>query len=438
MTSAALNLDLTASKTSDLLTQIILSILFFMWGVIVCLNNMLIPHFKNIFSLSYSQAMLVQFCFFSAYLMMSVPAGKLIRRWGYKKGIISGLLIAAFGCLSFYPSAAIQSYTMFLLSLFILATGVTFLQVSANPYMASLGSIHTVTTRLTIAQTCNSIGTTIAPFLGGYFLFSGLALPVKVTGSSPASLLPANKILLSEATIQVQNMQLVQTPYLIIASILVVFAVVISFLTLSSQKKKENEADTLTLTKGNSLWQRKHLKLGAFAIFFYVGAEVAIGSFLVAYLCQDNISAFNQEQASAYVAFYWGGALVGRLLGSFTIRYFSARYILTLNAVMAAILVLLSMISSGYLAMVAILLVGFFNSIMFPTIFSLALHDLGEDTVKGSSILCLSIVGGAIIPSLQGMLADITSIQSAFVLPALCYLYIAFYGIKGANTIPHK
>jgi FHS family L-fucose permease-like MFS transporter len=226
----------------------------------------------------------------------------------------------------------------------------------------------------------------------------------------------------------------VQTPYLILACILLIFAVVISLLTLSAQKKIENEVNTLALTNTHSLWQRKHLKLGAFAIFFYVGAEVAIGSFLVAYLCQENISAFTHEQASAYVAFYWGGALVGRLLGALTIRYFAAQYILTLNAVMAALLVLLSMNSSGSVAMVAILLVGFFNSIMFPTIFSLALQDLGEDTVKGSSILCLSIVGGAIIPSVQGVLADISSIQSAFILPVLCYLYIAFYGIKGAKA----
>jgi FHS family L-fucose permease-like MFS transporter len=407
-------------------TLIVLCFLFFLWGVIVCLNNILIPHLKNIFSLSYSQAMLVQFCFFSAYFLISIPAGAIIQRVGYKAGIVTGLILASIGCLCFYPSAELQSYPMFLFSLFILASGVTFLQVAANPFITLLGPSSTAAVRLTIAQACNSIGTTIAPFIGGYFIFSQLVSPANTT---------QNVTTAEFANITLQNTQLVQTPYLVLAVILILFAVFVSTTTFSDVGKELIEdnlpakVSEVTHVNINMLFHNRKLLLGAVAIFCYVGAEVAIGSFLVTFISQENIGNISLNEAAFYVPFYWGGALVGRLLGALFMPYFTTNKILTFNSAIAATLIFITIFSSGYTSMITVLLIGLFNSIMFPTIFSLALDGLGKLTVQGSSILCLSIVGGAVIPTLQGVLADLFTIQSAFILPALCYLYVMFFAI---------
>ena len=386
-----------------------LTSLFFMWGFITCLNDILIPHLKAIFSLSYAQSMLVQFCFFGAYFLVSLPAGKLVKKMGYKKGIVVGLVIAALGCLLFYPAASLHSYPIFLSALFVLASGITILQVSANPYVTLLGAKETASSRLTMTQAFNSLGTTIAPYFGALLILN------EVTDSMAAT-----------------SAESVQLPYLGLMAALLTLAAIFSFLKLPTIKSAEViEGENIE----GSAWQYRHLVLGAIGIFVYVGAEVSIGSFLVSFLGEADIAGLEETEAAKYLTYYWGGAMVGRFIGAAVMQKIDAGKTLTFNAVCSAILIMVTLITSGSIAMWAILLVGLFNSIMFPTIFSLALNGLEKHTSQGAGILCLAIVGGAILPVLQGVLADSSSVQFAFVLPLFCYVYIAFYGVKGSKII---
>lgn len=382
---------------------VVLTSLFFMWGFITCLNDILIPYLKGLFSLSYTQAMLIQFCFFSAYFIVSLPAGRLVGRIGYKNGIVTGLGIACVGCVLFIPAAIFQIYALFLAALFVLASGITILQVSANPYVTALGPAETASSRLTMTQAFNSLGTTVAPFFGAFLLFShGEGMEATVTGEE------------------------VQIPYLILATALAALAITFLFLKLP----KIQETEELNVL-GGSAWSYRHLVLGAVGIFVYVGAEVSIGSFLVNFIGQDDTMGLGEGQASKLIALYWGGAMVGRFIGAAVMQKVPAGKVLTFNAGIAIFLLLVCVSASGPIAVYAVLGVGLFNSIMFPTIFSLALKGLGKHTAQGSGILCLAIVGGAIVPLLQGALADSIGVQLAFLLPAVCYLYIAFYGVKG-------
>ncbi|WP_105189305.1 sugar MFS transporter [Pseudoalteromonas sp. T1lg48] len=384
-----------------------LTSLFFMWGFITCLNDILIPYLKGAFELNYTQAMLVQFCFFIAYFMVSLPAGKLVGQIGYQRGIVVGLVVACVGCLLFYPAASAGIYALFLIALFVLASGITILQVAANPYVSALGPAETAPSRLTMTQAFNSFGTTVAPFFGSILIFTEGAEVIK--GDASAT----------------------QGPYLMLAGALLILAGIFAKLTLpriTSQTGGDTDA------KG-SAWQYSHLTLGALGIFMYVGAEVAIGSTIVNFFTLDSIASMHEGEAAKYLTYYWGGAMVGRFIGAAVMQKISGRTVLAFNAMSAFALVFIAVFFDGMLAMWAILLVGLCNSVMFPTIFSLALHGLGKHTAQGSGILCLAIVGGAIVPLLQGMLADSIGLQWSFLLPALCYVYIAFYGIKGA--IPH-
>lgn len=385
-----------------------LTSLFFMWGFITCLNDILIPYLKLLFDLNYTQAMLIQFCFFSAYFVVSIPAGMLVSRIGYKSGIVTGLLIAGAGCLLFLPAAEMHVYAMFLFALFVLASGITILQVAANPYVSVMGKPETASSRLTMTQAFNSLGTTVAPFFGAWLIFGGMNAPEPVPGA------------VTESTVQV--------PYLILAASLIVLAVIFAWLKLPAMGKKDPAA---ALPLGGKAWQQRHLVLGAIGIFVYVGAEVGIGSFLAIYLSQPEIGGMTTAAASHYISWYFGGAMVGRFIGAAVMQKLNPGKVLAFNAVMAVLLLALTILSSGKLAMWSLLLVGLCNSIMFPTIFSLALQGLKQYTSQGSGILCLAIVGGAILPVLQGMLADQIGVQLAFVLPLVCYLYIAFYGLKG-------
>ncbi|MFN3709259.1 MAG: sugar MFS transporter [Alishewanella aestuarii] len=385
-----------------------LTSLFFMWGFITCLNDILIPYLKLLFELNYTQAMLIQFCFFSAYFVVSVPAGMLVSRIGYKSGIVTGLLIAGAGCLLFLPAAQMHVYAMFLFALFVLASGITILQVAANPYVSVMGKPETASSRLTMTQAFNSLGTTVAPFFGAWLIFGGMNAPEPVPGA------------VSESTVQV--------PYLILAASLIVLAVIFAWLKLPAMGKKD-PAEALPL--GGKAWQQRHLVLGAIGIFVYVGAEVGIGSFLAIYLSQPEIGGMTTAAASHYISWYFGGAMVGRFIGAAVMQKLNPGRVLAFNAIMAVLLLAITILSSGKLAMWSLLLVGLCNSIMFPTIFSLAIQGLKQYTSQGSGILCLAIVGGAILPLLQGMLADQIGVQLAFVLPLVCYLYIAFYGLKG-------
>jgi FHS family L-fucose permease-like MFS transporter len=387
-----------------------LTSLFFMWGFITCLNDILIPYLKGAFDLNYTQAMLIQFCFFGAYFIVSLPAGRLVSSIGYQKGIVLGLSIAAFGCLLFYPAATAGIYSLFLAALFVLASGITILQVSANPYVSALGDPKTASSRLTMTQAFNSFGTTIAPFFGASLLFSG--------GVEPSA---------GDATA-------VQLPYVMLALALVILAAVFAYLKLPNIQDNEDG----TTGKYAAVLKYPHLVLGAVGIFVYVGAEVAIGSFLVNFFSLPEIAGMGEHQAAQLIAFYWGGAMVGRFVGAYVMQFIAAGKVLLFNSLMSVILILLAVTTTGHVAMWSILLVGLCNSIMFPTIFSLAVTGLGKHTAQGSGVLCLAIVGGALLPLLQGMLADSIGVQLSFLLPALCYLYIAYYGLSGHKIKTNK
>jgi len=385
-----------------------LTTLFFMWGFITCLNDILIPYLKGAFNLTFTQAMLIQFCFFSAYFIVSLPAGMLVAKIGYQKGIVAGLAIACLGCLLFYPAAALGVYAIFLIALFVLASGITILQVSANPYVTALGDPKTASSRLTMTQAFNSLGTTVAPFFGSYLMFGAAGEHGAATASASD----------------------VQVPYLILAFSLLLLALVFLYLKLP----KLHHTNTNTKVFSGGAWQYRHLVLGAVGIFMYVGAEVAIGSMLVNYLASPSVAGLSEQKASQLIAYYWGGAMVGRFIGALVMQKISGGKVLAFNAAMAIVFILVSISSSGNIALWSILGVGLFNSIMFPTIFSLALQQLGKHAPQGSGILCLAIVGGAIVPLLQGMLADSIGITLSFLLPAACYLFIAYYGVVGSRV----
>lgn len=404
----------------------VLTSLFFMWGFLTCLNDILIPHLKAVFSLNYTEAMLIQFCFFAAYFIMSLPSGAIVEKIGYKKGIITGLATAGFGCVMFYPAAAMRSYPVFLLAFFILASGITLLQVAANPYVTILGKPQTATSRLTLTQAFNSLGTAIAPYIGSMLILSvGVLSATELGKLDPAQL----------AAYRDQQASAVQIPYLGLAAALFVIAAIFAVIKLPEIEAVTADNDSFDSNHDHlhkSAWGYRHLILGAVGIFVYVGAEVSIGSFLVNYLGQPFIAGLKEESAGKLVSFYWGGAMVGRFIGAAVQRKINPGKVLAFNAIVAAALVLITMMTTGSVAMWTILAVGLFNSIMFPTIFSLGIAGLGKHTGQGSGILCAAIVGGALLPVIQGVLADSSlGIHHAFILPVVCYVFIAYYGIKG-------
>ena len=403
----------------------ILTSLFFIWGFITCLNDILIPHLKAMFTLDYTQAMLVQFCFFGAYFMMSVPSGYYVDKMGYKNGMITGLFIAGLGCLLFYPAAGAHSYGLFLGAFFVLASGITLLQVAANPFVTVLGSPETASSRLTLTQAFNSLGTTLAPYLGAIFILS-----VSQKSSDEVHLFDAQQLV----NYQVEQALAVQHAYLLLAAVLFTLAILFALIKLPTiqLQSHQNEQSKTTLI---SAWHYPHLILGAIAIFVYVGSEVAIGSFLVSFLGQTHIAALSVQDAGKYVSFYWGGAMIGRFVGVALMQKIQSSRLLAFNALAAVLLILTAIFARGDLAMWSLLAVGLCNSIMFPTIFSLALNGLDSHTGQGSGILCAAIVGGAIIPLVQGMIADNVGLQMALFLPVSCYLYIGFYGLRYSKIV---
>ena len=414
-----------ANKNPYLGSLTLLTSLFFIWGFITSLNDILIPHLKSVFTLNYTQAMLVQFCFFTAYFVVSMPSGYLLKKIAYKGGIIAGLAIAGLGCLPFYPAASLHSYPLFLAALFVLASGITLLQVAANPYVTLLGKPETASSRLTMTQAFNSLGTTIGPYLGAL-----LILAAAVKSAEEISLLNADEL----SAYQALQAAAVQVPYLFLAAVLFLMALVFAMIKLpdiQADEQPDNADKVLFDNDHDSAWGYKHLVLGAIGIFMYVGAEVCIGSFLINFLGEPNIAGLPEAEAGKYVSFYWGGAMVGRFIGAAVMQKIPADKVLAFNAVTAAVLVLITMAGSGSVAMWTLLSVGLFNSILFPTIFSLAVNGLRKHTGQGSGILCAAIVGGAIVPVIQGLFADRIGIQAAFFIPVLCYCYIAYYGWLG-------
>lgn len=405
----------SASAGSFMAPMIILTTLFFMWGLLTSLNDVLVPHLKAVYSLSYMEAMLVQSCFFGAYLVASIPAGILIRRIGYQNGVIAGLAVAAGGCLLFYP-AATQGFAIFLLALFTLACGITVLQVAANPFVTVMGKPETASRRLTLTQAFNALGTAIAPALGGMLILGGHA----AESVNPAAMSAADAL-----AYQSQQAQSVQLPYVALAVLLMLMAILFTFARLPKI------ADSATSANANaSLLEHRHVVLGAIGIFLYVGAEVSIGSFLINFLGEPGVGGLPLAEAAHYVSYYWAGALIGRFAGYFAMRHIAPGKAIATCAVGAMLLILLAISARGSLAMWSMIAVGLCNAIMFPVIFSMAVHRLGSLTGRASGLLCMAIVGGAFIPLMQGAMADAMGLHLSFLVPAACYAYILYFGLR--------
>ncbi|MGA8865961.1 MAG: sugar MFS transporter [Candidatus Sulfotelmatobacter sp.] len=474
----------------------VVTTLFFMWGFLTCLNDILVPHLKSIFDLNYAKVMLVQFAFFGAYFLFSIPSAKVIDWIGYQRSMVAGLLTMGLGAFLFVPAASVPSYPLFLVALIVLAAGITCLQVAANPYVTVLGKPETASSRLNLTQAFNSLGTFLAPFFGGLLILSVAPRTMEEIRALAPDALQAYR--LHEAAT-------VKMPYVGLGIALVVLAIAIGSFKLP---KIEHAQHRVGEKLNDSIWKHPNVVFGAIAIFVYVGAEVSIGSFLVNYFNEPDISGLAEKVAASFVAFYWGGAMIGRFIGSNFLSGAKAAYmglvsavsivlvlasypigtvrtyeghsafmaflwkvvwvlvvgrplfvlvavvaaliaiaaalrggrataktgtLLGICAVSTSILVGISMLSTGHVAMWSIILVGFFNSIMFPSIFTLGVAELGPLTGDGSGLLIMAIVGGAIIPLAQGAIADRIGIHHAFFLPVICYLYILFFALSGSK-----
>lgn len=469
--------------------------LFFMWGFLTCLNDILVPHLKPIFDLNYARVMLIQFAFFGAYFIFSIPSARIIDWIGYQRSMVVGLLTMGVGAFLFVPAASVPSYGLFLGALIVLAAGITCLQVAANPYVTVLGRPETASSRLNLTQAFNSLGTFLAPFFGSLFILSTAPKTAdEIRALAPQAL---HAYRLHEAAT-------VKMPYVGLGVALVILAIAIGSFKLPKIAHAQHKVGEKV---HDSIWKHPNLVFGAIAIFVYVGAEVSIGSFLVNYFHEPNIGGLTEKLAASFVAFYWGGAMLGRFIGSNLLSGSKVKYmalvaavsvvlillsypiagtlppeyqpsvpnltflawlvvagrplfvlvaiasalialaavmrggqvtartglLLALCAVSTSILVAVSMLSSGHLSMWSIILVGFFNSIMFPSIFTLGVAELGPLTGDGSGILIMAIVGGALIPVMQGAIADRIGIHHAFFLPVICYLYILFFALSGSK-----
>ena len=397
--------------------------LFFLWGFITCLNDILIPHLKSVFTLSYAEVMLVQTFFFAAYAIFAIPASKVVDQVGYKWTLVTGLLVMAAGAVSFIPAAMVPSFPLFLISLAVIAAGMTILQVAANPYVIVLGPVKTGSSRMNLASACNSFGTTIAPYVGSLLILGAVPLTaLELSRLTPAAL----------HAYQLQQAAVVKMPYLVIAAILLSYAIVMATYKLP---KMEVFAPAVARESehGPSIWHQRHLLLAVIAIFFYVGTEVAVGSFMVNYLSQPYIGNIAEKTAAIYVALYWGGLMVGRIFGAGITQRLRPGPVLGVAAIIAFGLVVTSIFTFGHVAMWSIILVGLFNSIMWPNIYALGLMGLGTLTNRGSSLIMTGVIGGALVPLLQGFVADHIGIHHSYVIPALCYAYICYYGFRGSK-----
>ena len=444
---------------------ITITLLFFMWGFITCMNDILIPYLKQLFKLTFFESMLVQFCFFGAYFigsliyfLISISKGDPINKVGYKKGILFGIGLAALGCILFYPAATFSYYPLFLGALFILGLGFTVLQITANAYVSLLGSEDSASSRLNMTQAFNAFGTTIAPVLGGHLIFELFSEP-DGTFSAVAT----------------------RIPYLIFAAILLLVGLLISRVKLPSFQMETEET-----VQGWGALKFSHLKFGVFAMFCYVGGEVAVGSFIISFL--EETMKFNETISKNYLSLYWGGAMIGRFLGAISLNHsisqakkavfmlgaatlvflvifsivdlsfeqisfflvfillnFAAFFVgkaapartLSIFAAINVILLISTMVNHGEMAMYSVLGIGIFNSIMFSNIYTLAISGLGKYTSQGSSLVVMAILGGAIVPIFQGLLADQFGVQHSFIIPVFCYLIILIFGAYCTKYLGH-
>src|ERR1041385_2877412 len=487
----------TAPATSNKVALTVVTTLFFMWGFITVLNDVLVPHLKSIFDLSYAKVMLIQFAFFTAYFIFALPWAKVVDKVGYKMTMVLGLLTMGVGAFLFIPAASVPSYPLFLGALMVLAGGMTALQVAANPYVAVLGPSDKASSRLNLAQAFNSLGTTLGPYLGGILILTAAPMAMEAVRKLSAE---------ARQVYSVHEAASVKLPYTVIGLVLIAMAISIAMFKLPAMPGVEKHGKL----QGESVWKHRHLILGTIGIFVYVGAEVSIGSFLINYLSQSDIGNSSELQASKFVSIYWGSAMLGRFIGSALLNGMKTVYAAICTAiagvllvcsflasgivstgdsklsgfitsvasllvytrpllmlstgllflllmvstlkgghvrmdtgrmlgaagVCAAGLVCTSMLTTGHFAMWSIILVGFFNSIMFPSIFTLGISELGPLTGDGSGLLIMAIVGGALIPLTQGWMADRVGVHHAFILPAICYLYIVYYAFKGSRPQP--
>lgn len=492
-------------EKSYTIPMVIITTLFFAWGFITVLNDILIPHFRNVFDLSYADSTLIQMFFFGAYFVMSIPGSFMLEKFGYQKGIVIGLGLTSLGAFLFYPASIMMSYGFFLAAFFVLASGLTMLQVSANPYVTKLGKEKFASSRLNLAQGFNSLGTALAPLVGSVLILGGMVfMPFYPYGSDRNITLDESKYeeykqdlsrnteLIANQPFEVQSVivcrdssafyqtsaglmhkgkyltrfgdapvsmgkapvgalvnldkpekgvnfvdregleafrkaeaDAVQFPYILIGSILLVLAAFFYFIKLPKLIYNRDKADK------SSLMQYPHLISGSVAIFVYVGAEVAIGSFLVLFFELDEIAGLPEMQGGYYVSFYWLAAMIGRFIGALLQRFIAPNKVLAAAALSSFTLVAATIMLDGQLAMWTIISVGLFNSIMFPTIFSLSIEDTGKHTSRASGLLIMMIVGGAVIPWFMGLLADSIGIQAAFSIALVCYAYILFFAVKG-------
>ena len=395
--------------------------LFFMWGFLTCLNDILVPHLKSIFDLNYVESQLIQFAFFGSYFIFSIPSSKIVDALGYQRSMVVGLLTMGVGAFLFVPAASAASYPLFLGALIVLAAGITCLQVAANPYVTILGKPETASSRLNLTQAFNSLGTTLAPYFGSALILSAAPKTIaEIRALAPDAL----------QAYRTHEAASVKTPYVGLGIALVVLAAAIGSFKLP---KIEHAQHKVGEKVNDSIWNHPSLIFGAIGIFVYVGAEVSIGSFLVNYFNLPEIGGLTAKVAADLVTFYWGGAMVGRFIGSAVLQKVSTRGLLGVCAVCAAGLVAISMLATGHTAMYSIILVGFFNSIMFPSIFTLGVAELGPLTGDGSGVMIMAIVGGALIPLAQGAIADRIGLHHAFFLPVICYLYILFFALSGSK-----
>ncbi|WP_298247907.1 sugar MFS transporter [uncultured Christiangramia sp.] len=420
---------------------IFLTVLFFLWGFITVLVDSLIPRLREVFTLSYFQAGMVQFAFFGAYFLLSIPAGYILSKIGYKKGIILGLVTMGIGCLLFYPAASMRIFGVFMLAYFMLAAGITVLQVAANPYVTVLGPEKTASSRLNLSQAFNSLGTAIAPAIGALFI-----LKDRVMTSGEIEALDNT----ARTEYYINEASAVQVPFLGIAAFIGIIALVFVFVNLPKI------GDTAASNDYRGVLKNRNLLLGALGIFFYVGAEVALGSYMVNYFLSLDLAEIIKNNSmmrsvaewilssgistssdmaivGVFVTFYWTGAMIGRFIGSYLTKLINPAKVLLIFSLLAVNMIVISAFSTGLVAMWTLIAVGLFNSIMFPTIFSLALDGLGNDKPQGSGLLCTMIVGGAVIPPAFGFITDSYGFHIAFLLVILSYAYIFFYGFRNKS-----
>jgi FHS family L-fucose permease-like MFS transporter len=428
-TAAAQSLSPHSPHHTNYRAMAMVTTLFFTWGFCTVLNDAVIPHLQSIFDLSYAQAALIQLAFFGSYFIFALPAGKLVEWVGYQRTMVIGLLMMCAGALLFIPSAIAATYAFFLAAEVVLAAGVTVLQVAANPYVTILGPAETASSRLNLTQAFNTLGDSVAPYVGG----------VLILGGATAAALSGTQLQGAALTAyRVHEAASIKLPFYAIAAATAVLALAIAFYRFPRIAITREFRPANLQGKQEHVWSHPHLYLGAIGIFVYVGAEVSIGSFLVKYFADPQIAGLPLEKGAKLVTFYWAGMMVGRFIGSAAMQRLAANWMLAWSGAGAALLVLASLLGTGHFAVVAILAVGLFNSIMFPTIFTLAIAELGPLTGRGSGLLVQAIVGGAVFPVLMGFLADRYGIHHSLLMPLLCYLFVIYYGWRGYRIQPSE